>query len=428
MRTRNLAFVAALALGCGGDAVDTSTIALQGGTFVMGATEACTDTAGAACLGDRTPHKVRVSPFALDDTEVTQRQYAACVRAGKCPSDGAQLAAEDDTPVLVDDPASARAYCASRATPMRLPTEAEFEYAARVAPNGALATYPWGDEPPVCARLPMAGCSETRPRPVGSSPGDVSALGVHDLGGSVPEWVDDDYSPYIGCADHVSYGELCWGAGAGCADDRCAADGKACVRGCLPAPGALAVSTGGGAMTPVCEQPPAAALRIDPVARGGSPFTVVRGGGPSDGACAFAGFARRYAAPKTFAAGFRCARSGDARKPAQTWRFAVAGCPDKARLRVRAHTADGMAAGYSLDWFGAMGLASATADGGEVTDVPCDAPMVLWPPAGDQILVEVSTVGQPTCLGASKMVKLADGDTPSVGLDSLPLMPSANCN
>jgi len=420
----------ALAGACGSQAADSSTVALQGGTFLMGSTVGCNDSAGVACAGDRTPHKVRISPFAVDATEVTQRQYAACVGAGACASDGAQFAAGDDTPVLVDDPDLARKYCAARAKAMRLPTEAEFELAARLAPNGSLSTYPWGEDPPSCARVPLAGCDETTPRPVGSSPGDVSALGVHDLGGSVPEWVEDSYSPYVGCADHLSYGELCWGDGNGCADDRCAGDGKACVRGCLPEPGVLSSSTGGSAMSPVCPAAPDAAQAIDPVTRGG-PFNVIRGGGPSDGACAFAAFSRRYAAPKSYAAGFRCARSGDLgpRNGSPTYRFSVGNCPPDGRLRVKAAVADGAAAAFTLDWFpsSASGVQSATATMGEVDDVPCDAVMVVWPPATTSLTIQVNTSGQANCLGATKTVTLDKGDTPSPGLDAIPLAAANDC-
>jgi hypothetical protein len=411
--------------------MDTTTVTLNGGTFLMGSTKDCTDLDGTACAGDRVPHKVRVSAFAMDDTEVTQRQYAACVTAGMCAAAGANYGANDDTPVTVDDPELARKYCAARKTPMRLPTEAEFEFASRVLPDGTEVDFAWGDASPSCARVPYAGCAEQRPRVVGTTPGDASPSGVHDLAGNVPEWVEDNYSPYIGCADHLSYGELCWGKSNGCADMRCSSDGPLCAHGCLPQ-AASGNPTGGDAGAPVCGVPPDAALVIDPVARGGSPFGVIRGGGPTDSACAFAAFTRRHAAPKSFVAGFRCVLGGDKlpRRTQQTYRFAINGCPPNGRVRMVVDVGGGNTpAVYSLDYFatGASTPISVTAMSGLVEDLPCDAVFVLYPQQTDSITLKINTVGNPMCLGISRLISLALGDTPPNGIDSVPLASSMSC-
>lgn len=430
---RPYAVAAVLCASCSTPATDTATIPLNGRTFAMGSTTDCSDADGPACIGDRVPHKVRISSFALDDTEVTQRQYAACVHSGGCDSDGATFGAGDDTPVLVDDPALARKYCMARKTPMRLPTEAEFEFASRVASTGDETDYTWGSfsSPPSCERLPFAGCAEQRPRAVGTTPGDVSPSGIHDLAGSVPEWVEDDYSPYIGCADHLSYGELCWGKSGGCAATRCTTDGAICAHGCLAGP-STANPTGGDATAPVCGLPPDAALVIDPLVKGASPFGVIRGGGPTDNACAFAAFTRRHAAPKSFAAGFRCALSVDKlpRKPTLTYRFSVDGCPPNGRIRMLITLASGMPAAYSLDYFqiGASTPTSVTPMAGLVDDVPCEAVFVVYPPGTtDPITLKLNSVGSPTCLGASRMIALGAGDTPPAGTDSVPLASASDC-
>lgn len=425
-------------VGCGAPPViESKPIGLAGGTFTMGSAIECKDSLGPVCTGDRTPHKVRISSFSLDDHEVTKGQYAQCVRAGTCPAEGAFFAGEDDYPVLVNDPEAARKFCAFRMPAMRLPTEAEFEFAQRVQPSGNLQNYAWGDDPPTCGRIPFAGCTEQAVRRVKYSPGDVSPSGIYDLAGSVPEWVEDSYTPYAGCAEHIGYGELCWNKSRGCMDARCSTDGLFCAQGCVPAPAPTAPVVAKPGMLaspqPICLLAADADLLIDPVVRGSSLFGVIRGGGPTDGACAFAGFTRRHAAAKSFAAGFRCAVSTDssARKGTPTYRFTVDQCPPSGRLKVAIKLgAGGLSAGYSLKWFPgtATGVKSATAMNGVVEEVPCDAVLVVYPQSADMLEVKLNTIGNPNCLGGLQQVMInRDGDMPAVGLDSIKLAPANDC-
>lgn len=158
--------------------------------------ERCDDALFAA----ETPaHRVSVSAFALDRTEVTQAAYTRCIVAGACaPSrfgEGDPRLAGPGLPIVGVSHVEARAYCTFVGG--RLPTEAEWEHAARG--RGARRAFPWGDG--WDGRLAHHG----RPSAAGRGPGVVYALlapvgayldgasdaGVLDLAGNVSEWVAD---------------------------------------------------------------------------------------------------------------------------------------------------------------------------------------------------------------------------------------------
>lgn len=137
--------------------------------------------------------KTRFAPFCLDVTEVTFTAWQACVQAGKCAPAGQSSSTcnanhpdRGNHPVNCVDYHQAEAYCAFAGA--RLPTEFEWEYAAR---GGEQALkYPWGSESPdgrVCWKKPGT-C------PVKSyAPG---AFGLYDMSGNVWEWTSSDFGPY----------------------------------------------------------------------------------------------------------------------------------------------------------------------------------------------------------------------------------------
>jgi formylglycine-generating enzyme required for sulfatase activity len=145
--------------------------------------------------GERPRHPVRVATFEIATHPVTNAEYAAYRAAtGVAPPPfwGTDGFADPAQPVVGVSWDEACAYCAWLGAGCRLPTEAQWERAAR----GGLADarYPWGDAPPAAvfpeARLP-------RPGPPGVGGGPANGFGLTDCSGVVHEWCldwhGDDY-------------------------------------------------------------------------------------------------------------------------------------------------------------------------------------------------------------------------------------------
>jgi sulfatase modifying factor 1 len=143
--------------------------------------------------GERPRHRVWLEAFAIATTPVTNAAYAEYLDAtGASPPPFRADARFGDPiqPIVGVSWDEAVAYCGwlseRSGTPHRLPTEAEWEKAARGGLDGA--RYPWGDAPPEAvfpdARLPFSG-----PPPVGRGP--ANGFGLTDCSGCVHEWCLD---------------------------------------------------------------------------------------------------------------------------------------------------------------------------------------------------------------------------------------------
>lgn len=185
-------------------------IEFDGGTFLQGSTSSLYP----ASYSETPAHDVTVPSFQMMKTEVTTSQYAQCVLDGAC----------EELLVAIPDSASgsncnwlvwgrenhpanciyiwqAEAYCARIGA--RLPSESEWEYAARS--RGKDNEYPWGQSLPTCDYAVMNdtdtgdGCDLGHTWPVCSKPAGNTEQGLCDMAGNVQEWMQDCfYSDYTG--------------------------------------------------------------------------------------------------------------------------------------------------------------------------------------------------------------------------------------
>lgn len=189
------------------DEAAATMLTIPEGEFQMGCDPQ--NTGGYGCREREVPlHTVRLDGYRIDQYETTNRQYRACVQAGACnpPLSSQSLdrgsyydnSAYDFYPVLYVSWWDAKEYC--EWADKRLPTEAEWEKAAR----GPIDTrpWPWGWADITCS---LANYTETRRLPwrpcvgdtdvVGSQPMGASPYGAMDMAGNAFEWVWDLYDP-----------------------------------------------------------------------------------------------------------------------------------------------------------------------------------------------------------------------------------------
>ena len=197
--------------------IEPQMVNIPAGTFTMGCVEGRDDVEG-GCVDDEKPaRQIRVSAFQMGKTEVTVAQYMACVQAGGCnkpewesanaPSYYAEMGGAlrgANYPIVGVSWRDAQAYVRwlSQQTGKRyrLPSEAEWEYAARAGSNAA---YSWGSS----TGKNRANCYSDRcgdsykyTAPVASYA--ANSYGLHDMHGNVWEWVADCYVRYDSTAVH----------------------------------------------------------------------------------------------------------------------------------------------------------------------------------------------------------------------------------
>jgi len=164
---------------------------IPGGCFEMG------DAFNEGAANELPVHTVCISSFEMDSHEVTNAEYKECVDAAACtaPSDSSSdtrgsyygAPAYDDYPVIYVNWNQATAYCAWAGK--LLPTEAEWEYAARGGLSGN--RYPWGDSigGTDANYLNSGDAWDNDTSPVGNYA--ANGYGLYDVSGNVWEWVND---------------------------------------------------------------------------------------------------------------------------------------------------------------------------------------------------------------------------------------------
>ena len=176
---------------------------IPAGEFIMGSNNKSNEDANAY-----PEHKVKLPAFWIDKYEVTNLEFMDFSITNSYTGEGAAKGSDwrlfggvgkEYIPVVYITWKDAEEYCKSKGK--RLPTEQEWEYAAR-GPNGNV--YPWGNE----WENGYANTNEAgrEAMDVGSF-NDISYFGVHDMLGNVQEWTASWYDSYPGGVKDSKYGK-----------------------------------------------------------------------------------------------------------------------------------------------------------------------------------------------------------------------------
>jgi len=144
-------------------------------------------------------HQVTMPSFWFDKFDVTNAMYVGCIAKGGCTPPQAtksqtrsayfNIPDYNDFPVIYVTWSQAATYC--KWAGRHLPTEAEWEYAAR---GKTVNTYPWGSQPPDSS-LANFNYQVGDTTKVGSYPAGASPFGVLDMAGNVAQWTNDYFDP-----------------------------------------------------------------------------------------------------------------------------------------------------------------------------------------------------------------------------------------
>jgi len=212
MKTRTMVAGATLAVavllaGCGEPGDGAISTAEKAFTDCMGCPEMVLIPAGEFTMGSptsemyrgaETQHRVTIPAFALSKYEITFDEWDVCVADGGCgdyrPEDNGW--GRGKNPVINVSWSDAQAYAEwlSRKSgkPYRLPSEAEWEYAARAGTSTAFSFGETVTTDQVNYDGSPNGQNRQRTTPVGSFP--PNAFGLHDMHGNVWEWIEDCWS------------------------------------------------------------------------------------------------------------------------------------------------------------------------------------------------------------------------------------------
>ena len=180
--------------------------ALRGGSFTMGSNDDITE---------KPVHQVTIKPFLISKYPISVREWNECAAAKACVL---MATGKDDAPVTNISWTDAKQFVAWLAATTRkayrLPSEAEWEYAAR---GGTQTKYWWGDQ----MESGIANCKNCSEVAAAEQPVKVGSFkpnpfGLYDMGGGVDQWVEDcwhknyqgapsDGSPWVeaDCVAHV---------------------------------------------------------------------------------------------------------------------------------------------------------------------------------------------------------------------------------
>jgi formylglycine-generating enzyme required for sulfatase activity/class 3 adenylate cyclase len=154
---------------------------LRGGSFTMGSNDDVTE---------KPTHQVTIKPFAIGLYPISIREWNECAAAKAC---AFAATGKDDAPVTNLSWSDAKQFVAWLAAAtrkaFRLPSEAEWEYAAR---GGTQTKYWWGDQ----FQFGMANCKNCTDIPAAEQPVKIGSFkpnpfGLYDMGGGVDQWVED---------------------------------------------------------------------------------------------------------------------------------------------------------------------------------------------------------------------------------------------